>query len=181
MPQRSDEALLAVMASGTRAAALDALRELYERHAETVLAFVCRLEHDVNTAEDILQESFLVASRHAGRFRHGSARPWLLSIAASRLRAERRASRRRGRREAEVARPERQGGESTEAFDRELEAALERLPAKQRAVLDLRFHAGLPFQQVADVLGVSLRTAKTWSAAGLERLQRELGDGERDR
>jgi len=166
------------MTSGSHEAARDALRTLYERHAGAVLTFLCRLCDDVNVAEDILQESFVVASRNAARFRHGSARAWLCSIAASRLRAARRERARRGRRELAVARPE--GGQSQAhgELDHELEAAMATLPAKERAVLDLRFHAGLGFQEVAQVLGVSLRTAKSWSASGLERLRKALGDGE---
>jgi len=72
MPQRSDQALLADMDQCSLEVARDALRVLYLRHAEAVLCFLCRLCTDMNCAEDILQESFLVASQHAGRFREGS-------------------------------------------------------------------------------------------------------------
>lgn len=173
MPLPTDQALLATIQAGTREAARDALRQLYERHADAVFTFLGRLERDVNLCEDILQESFLVAREQAGRFREGSARPWLLAIAAGRLRSARRARRRR------TAREERAAGADTsgtwdEAADHELETKLAELPATERAVLDLRFHAGLGFAEIAQVLGVSLRTAKSWSASGLARLRRAM-------
>jgi len=161
------------MASGAPQAR-ECLRVLYERHAASVLSFLRQLTEDVNLAEDILQECFLVASRHAGRFRSGSARPWLLSIAARRLRDRRRERARRERREKEVARPDRMGANDGAGTD--LEWALGQLLPKERAVLDLRFGAGLGFGEVAQVLGISLRTAKSWSAAGLARLREVLVD-----
>ena len=42
-------------------------------------------------------------------------------------------------------------------------------------MLDLHYHAGLGFREVAEVLGVSLRTAHSWSASGLQRLRKALG------
>lgn len=178
MAQRTDRELLADMDSGSRERARAALQVLYERHAPTVLSFLSRLEGDVNVAEDILQESFLVASRKAGRFQHGSARPWLLSIAASRLRAARREARRRTRREAQAAERTLPTSPPRATQDAELEAALATLPAKERAVLELRFQAGLGFREVAEVLGISLRSAKSWSASGLERLRHAMGGSE---
>lgn len=172
MPRRTDQALLADMDQGSLEVSRDALRVLYQRHADAVLTFLARLCRDMHTAEDILQESFLVASQHAGRFREGSARPWLLSIAASRLKSARRSDRRRERRASEAEKLKEPNLEAT--HDEELERALSKLPAKERAVLDLRFHSGLNFREIAEVLGVSLRTAKNWSAAGLERLHKQL-------
>jgi len=181
MHSKTDLALLADVHAGPREPAREALRALYERHAESILTFLCRLESDVNLAEDILQETFLVAARNAGRFRSGSARPWLLSIAASRLRSARRARRRRREREEAVTRSELEEGASGARPDEELERALSTLPATERAVLDLRFHAGLGFREAAEVLGVSLRTAKSWSASGLRRLRKALGVEEEGR
>ncbi len=175
MFQHNDQALLGKMARGGREEAREALRLLYERHASAVLSFLRRLTPDMDLAEDILQDSFLTASRNAARFREGSARPWLLSIAASRLRATRLKARRRGRREQDAARPVGEIHELKAVLDHELEEALASLPPRERAVLDLRFHAGLGFREAAEVLGVSLRTVKSWSSSGLERLRKQLG------
>ena len=180
MPEPTDQELLARMSAGPREAARDALRVLYHRHAGVVLSFITRLVSDLNDADDLLQETFLSAARNAGSFRRGSARPWLLAIAASRLKTERRARRRRSIREQGAARNDRIEAAPT-LRDPELEAQLGELPANERAALDLRFHAGLEHAEVARVLGVSLRTAKSWSARGLERLRSRLGAEEESR
>ena len=61
------------------------LRELYEKHAGPLLAFVLRIANgDRLRAEDIVQETILRAWRNAHRLNaHGgrSLRPWLVTVA----------------------------------------------------------------------------------------------------
>ena len=57
----------------------------------------------------------------------------------------------------------------------ELLRALDQLPAKQRAVLVLRFFEDLSTEVTADVLGISTGTVKSHTSRGLARL-RELTD-----
>ncbi|MFC7548135.1 SigE family RNA polymerase sigma factor [Plantactinospora sp. GCM10030261] len=64
-----------------------------------------------------------------------------------------------------------------------LRAALLALPARQRAVLVLRFWEDLPVQQVAELLGLATGTVKSLSARGLNRLRAALDtdDANQDR
>jgi RNA polymerase sigma-70 factor, ECF subfamily len=55
-------------------------------------------------------------------------------------------------------------------------AAVRRLPARQRAVLVLRYHEDLSEVEVARLLGMPLGTVKSLHHRGLDRLRRELGD-----
>jgi RNA polymerase sigma-70 factor (ECF subfamily) len=91
----SDEALVAGIGVGDPAA----LGALYDRHHEAVARFVTRLTRAIpNDVDDIVHETFLVASSAAARFQGGSAvRTWLFGIAAN---VARHAVRAEGRRRA---------------------------------------------------------------------------------
>ncbi len=69
----------------------------------------------------------------------------------------------------ELARP----GDDAETSTRRLilRAALERLTAKQRAVLSLRFYEDLTEVQTAEILGCSVGTVKSQTRHALERLR----------
>jgi RNA polymerase sigma-70 factor (ECF subfamily) len=77
----SDSALLAALGTGDVAA----LGALYDRHADTLFRFLCRMPHvDEQEAEDLVQEAFL-AARHAARSYRGdcAVRTWLMAIAGN--------------------------------------------------------------------------------------------------
>lgn len=163
-----DDALMARIAGRDREAGRAALAELYSRHAGAVLGF---LERSTTTgAEDILQDTFLAVVRRASSFRGANARAWLITLASNRLRDQRRKDRRRTRRE--------RAGSRTEAVvDRdpseggELIPALARLSPDLRLVIELRHVQGFSHSEVAQALGVSLRTAKQRSRDALDRIR----------
>jgi RNA polymerase sigma-70 factor (sigma-E family) len=84
------------------------------------------------------------------------------------------------RREAPVASiPDRAGeadGQDRHAVAETVRQALGALPARQRAVLVLRYFEDLPEAQVADLLGCSVGTVKTHTHRGIRRLRELLGD-----
>lgn len=51
--------------------------------------------------------------------------------------------------------------------------ALATLPARQRAVLIMRFYADLPFAEIAEAMNVGESTAKSLARRGLERLRKD--------
>ena len=163
------------LAKPQRAAARAALAELYARHAPAVHGFLRRRRVDL--ADDLLQETFLVLARRAHQFEGASARPWLIAIArsllfkAARSEAASRELHALAARHVSAATPELDSN-----ADRELVHALAQLPAAQNEVLDLRFVQDLTHAQVAQVLGVSLRTAKTRAAQALAALRQLLAD-----
>lgn len=171
-----DGPLFTAMAGGDPALAREALAELYRRHAASLSAFLRRLGLGSADMDDILQDTFLQASRKASVFRGRSARAWLSRLAADRAVDLRRAERRRFRRERRAAKAESAGAGACgpEAPDLELEQALGTLPETWRTALQLRLGSGLTHREVARVLGVSLRTAKDWSARGRRALEERL-------
>lgn len=75
----ADSALLRRISAGD----VDAHRQLYERHAAAVFAFLIARTGDRHQAEDVLQETMIAAWKGAHSFRGESAvRTWLISIAA---------------------------------------------------------------------------------------------------
>ena len=150
-----------------------ALAELYARHAAGLRQTLRRLLGEEAGAEDLLHELFLALARHGGSFRGTDVDGWLATLAVNRVRDELRIRTRRRRRERESARDE---ALMPATEDPELEAALATLLPTHRAALELRVTRGLPHAEVARLLGVSVRTAKTWTARGLERLRELLED-----
>jgi RNA polymerase sigma-70 factor (sigma-E family) len=54
-------------------------------------------------------------------------------------------------------------------------AAIRRLPARQRAILVLRYHEDLPEREVARLLRIPVGTVKSSTSRALARLRRDLG------
>ncbi len=161
-----DAALVRRIAAGD----LDAHRQLYERHGANLLRYlVGRLEGAVTgVAEELLQETMLVAWRQADGFRGDSrVRTWLFGI-AHHLAAK---HWRRARLEAghalpdlDIHRLERLGTDTWRQqadLHQDLNQALAALPWEQRAVLDLTFYHGLEEAEVAAVLGIRVGTVKS--------------------
>jgi RNA polymerase sigma-70 factor (sigma-E family) len=67
-------------------------------------------------------------------------------------------------------------GQERHAVADTVRRALAALPARQRAVLVLRYFEDLPEAQVADLLGCSVGTVKTHTSRGVRRLRELLGE-----
>lgn len=55
---------------------------------------------------------------------------------------------------------------------------IRRLPARQRAVLVLRYYEDLTEQQTAEVLGIAIGTVKSQASVALRRLREVIGDAD---
>ena len=87
---------------------------------------------------------------------------------------------RRTRRERLVPDPPESPYTPTDPHDAWLWAELAQLPARQRAVLVLRFYEDLGAAQTAEVLGCSVGTVKSTTSRGLARLRERITQGEPD-
>nr|WP_269811235.1 SigE family RNA polymerase sigma factor [Kineosporia rhizophila] len=82
---------------------------------------------------------------------------------------------RRRRRETLVAIPPERGVAQPDRFDDEpLWQALAELPAKQRAVLVLRYYEGLNESEIAETLGISAGTVKSHTSRAMAALRNNL-------
>jgi RNA polymerase sigma-70 factor (ECF subfamily) len=125
--------------------------------------------------EDVVQEAFVKLCTVEPPPRDALA--WLYRVVRHGALDAGKTARRRQRREAAVARPERWFVEpAVEGLDAEAAVAgLRRLPAEQREAIVARLWGGLSFEQVAEVAGCSVSTAFRRFSAGIDALRRELG------
>jgi RNA polymerase sigma-70 factor, ECF subfamily len=159
----SDEALIAAIAEGDRAA----MRILYNRHQVRVFRFVARLVDDAASAEDVVSEAFIEVWRQADRFEgRSSVSTWIMSIA--RFKA---LSVRRRRQEIELdekvmetvadqcSTPEQILLETDRRA--QLRACLAQLSSDHREIIDLVYYHDKTIEEVAEIIGVPKNTVKT--------------------
>jgi RNA polymerase sigma-70 factor (ECF subfamily) len=147
-----------------------AIGELFDRHGSYVLGLARRITGDTASAEDVLQEVFTALWTSPQRFdaNRGSLRAFLGMQAHGRaIDAVRRDTRRRVR-EDNVAMSQlvRDGTNGRDAIEAATTAevvhdAIARLPAEQRAAVELVFWKGLTYREVATALAIPEGTAKS--------------------
>jgi RNA polymerase sigma factor (sigma-70 family) len=135
---------------------------------------------DFDIAEEAVQRAWHIAWRRLSTIRDPDRlRPWLLAVAANEARKLIGARRRRQVREVAIL-ADRTGGDPDPA-DRveliDLANALGRLDPKDRALVALRYIAGLDSTELGAVFGLSPSGTRARLARLLDRLQKELGDG----
>jgi len=160
-----------------------AFEDLVRRYMKEAYAFCLRLTHDAAEAEELSQQGFLSAYRSLERFRGDSTfRSWLyrilINLNRDRVRRRRRAEARLAAiREEARYRPAAPGEESAvRAAELEgvVRARIERLPDRQREVLVLHVYQGLPYTEIAQVLGCSYDDVKMNLSLARRRLREEL-------
>jgi RNA polymerase sigma-70 factor (ECF subfamily) len=165
----SDADLLRAIGEGSEPA-FEELRHRYCRAVERA----CRSIVD-GELEDCAQEVFVRIWRKASLYdrRRGSAPAWLLTLARRTALNFRQA--RTGPLAAELL--EEDGAVDAPDVDRFwLEAALERLPERERRVIELAYFHDLSQSAIASELEVPLGSVKSWTRRGLNRLATMLGE-----
>lgn len=156
------------------AAAEAAFREFVVARSRHLLRSAYLMTGDLGEAEDAVQEALSRLYLAWHRVEHQPA----VDSYARRILLREVLSRRRRRRVSQVLtwnvpdRPSPDGTADVVIRD-EVHRALLRLPARQRAVLVLRFYDDLSEQRTAEVLGISAGSVKQHTARGMARL-REL-------
>src|SRR5947207_12015502 len=175
----SGEALLAGFATGDRDAAAGFVR----RFQTPVYGLALTILGDPKAAEDVAQETFVRAWRHASSYdaRRGAVASWLLTIArklaVDRARLQRAMSvdpdliASQLDREASTARTD----DATHAAERDrLRELLLELPAQQRRVLVLATYFGRTAKEISELDGTPMGTVKTRIRDGLLRLRTRM-------
>jgi RNA polymerase sigma-70 factor (sigma-E family) len=155
---------------------LSKLDRLYAEHATPALRLAYLLTGDVHLAEDLVQDAFL---RMFGRFRHlrdpGAFGPYLNRTIVNLSRDHfRRRQIENKHLDSERSTALRSTSLPDVAEQQVLIAALQGLPARQRAAVVLRHHHDLSERDVAETLQCSLGAAKALIARGMETLRRNM-------
>ncbi len=165
-----DFALMARIGEGDHAA----FRELVERHQNAVIGTVAKMLGSASEAEDISQQVFLRIWRNARRYRPDAKfTTYLYTITRNLVFNE---SRRRSRKR-EVSSDEREEGghhqiegDPAKRPDAELlqdelrqavDTAISALPEAQRMAVVLRRYEQMPYEEIAEVLNLSVSAVKS--------------------
>lgn len=152
--------------------------EVVARHGATVLR-VCRAVVGPADAEDAWSETFLSALRaYPALSEDANVEAWLVTIAHRRALDAGRARTRRAIPVDSV--PDRADpGADPATRDPDLWTALQRLPAKQRQAVAYHHIAGLPFTEIATILGNTTAAARRASSDGVKALRRHYRKDEK--
>jgi len=175
-------------------AGIDAAYEtLIDRFESPVFNIISRLMDDPADAADVVQEVFLKVFRNINSFRQDSSlKTWIYRIAVNEARNHRRWFSRHRRQEVGLE-ADHDGGESLgyqdwlpdpgrspfeAALDHEtrelIEQALAEVNPRFRAALVLREIEGLSYEEIAEVLEISLGTVKSRILRGRDALKKSL-------
>jgi len=160
------------------------LGELYLLHADAAVRLAYLLTGERALAEDLVQEAFV---RLAGRLVHlrdpdafpAYLRRTVVNLANSHYRRRKVERAYLEREKTEAFMPPRSGANGVEDRD-ELWQALERLPARQRAAVVLRFYEDLPESTIADLLQCRPGTVKSLLSRGLAGMREQIRGDERE-
>ena len=162
----------------TSADRLDQMVQLYEKD---LLRICCLYLRDRNTAEDIVQETFLKAYRNMDSFRgESSEKTWLIRIALNCCRDYRRSAwyRYMDRRVSADRLPLSSEAPSDEHLA--LTLAIMKLKPKYLEVVLLYFYEGYPVKEIANMLDITEAAVSIRLRKAKEQLKEELEGGEDD-
>jgi RNA polymerase sigma-70 factor, ECF subfamily len=168
-----------------------AYEELLIRFQQPVYALALRLLDNESEACDVVQEVFLKVFRNVGSFRgQSSLKTWIYRITVNEAHNARRWFFRHRKAEVELDKPQDESrglqeiipdhsrSPFEEAFNQEqhlmIEAALKKINPVFREAVALRDISDLAYEEIAEILGVSLGTVKSRILRGREALREEL-------
>jgi RNA polymerase sigma-70 factor (ECF subfamily) len=175
-----DRDLMVRVAAGDHAA----FRDLVERHQHLVVGMVARMIGAAD-AEDIAQQVFLNVWKSAPRWRpEAKVLTWMLTITKrlvfneSRRRSRGRIVRQPETEEESPEFPDQAPSPDQSLRDAELHAAVEKAMAslgeKERMAVILRRHEGIPYEEIASILKMSVPAVKSFLFRARNSLRQQL-------
>lgn len=157
----------------------DRFEALYRASRDDIYAYVAVLLHDRAAAEDVTSATFERAYRKRRTFdrRRGEERAWLFGIARNAALDELRRRRRLTSLRIECSEEDAVEDDVEVALRRTaVRAALAKLPARDRELVALKFHAGLANAELARILGMSESAVGTRIYRVVEKLRKACNE-----
>lgn len=152
----------------------DALRNIYEKYKDDLLALAVALSNDAHTAEDVVHDVFVAFAEFAARLQlRTNLKGYLLTSIANRVRnlhsQEKRTSELGDLDVADSDSPDKIAMSAEQS--QRLSNAIGQLPYEQREVIILHLQSGLKFKAIAQSQGVLINTIQSRYRYGLNKLQ----------
>ena len=153
---------------------------LYIKHHKDLIGLSYNIVRDKDSAEDVVQEVFVKLWKNRGAVQFGEQiKHYLFKATAhtslNHLRGQRKLYRLDDFEQVKniAAQP---GSETTDFRELELRSrqAIDRLPSQCKAIFVLSRHEGLKYQEIADSLGLSVKTVENQMGIALEKLRKDL-------
>lgn len=165
-----------------------AFRILVERWQNAVFAFLLRMLGSREDAQDLCQETFLRMIRSAGNYQpNGQFQSWLFRIAGNLARS--RLRRRKiikwlsfdnSRPDPPSNAPDAQLEMEQEELRTEVRAAIAKLPDRQREALLLKQYQDLKYQEIADIMGLSVASVQMLLHRAMVTLRKDFSLGRKN-
>lgn len=181
MPELDDELMKRCQQGDT-----DAFNIIVRRHRTPLVNFITQFLGDIDSAEDLAQETFVRMFRATNRYKAGAAKfsTWMYHIASNLCKNELRNRGRRGRFFVDSITPTKYDGENSGDEDliatapahvsfqpeaqleqkeihNAVQSAIAELPDRYRLPLILRDLQGLSYEEISNVLDLPLGTTKS--------------------
>jgi len=185
MTEKTDRNLIDAYLSGEK----EAFETLVRRHGAAVLGYLTKMTHNQDHAEDLFQETFQKVHQNAASFTGNNLRPWLLKIATNAAIGRWRKEKKHAATslaapvgcsdglhchtlESTLKANTLQPVEEVELEEKrqQVRAALNTLPAQQRAALILNYYHHMTYQQIAKSLGCSVGSVRTHLFRALKKM-----------
>lgn len=170
------------LVESVRAGDKAAFSELVRRHQKALLRMVMRFTHDLEVAEEVVQDAFIKAyEKIAGFEGRSSFKSWLYQIAINTAKNTIRSGREQnmGIDNLEVSvQASQEGGMVRRDISKFLQAQIDELPARQRTAVVLRIYEDLSFQEIAEMMECPCDTAKANFRHGLLKIREAFKDSD---
>jgi RNA polymerase sigma-70 factor, ECF subfamily len=169
------------LARDAKRGSTSAFDSLVRRNQSLVRGFLRRMTGNAALADDLAQETFLMAWRRIGSYEgKGAFRGWLCRIAYTQFLQHRRSAKAASARDvaymadAELIQDDQAAADARLDLDR----LLEPLSPEQKAAMALCYGEGMSHSEAADVLGLPLGTVKSHVLRGRERVMKAVAEKE---